>query len=146
MVACRVEWVTLRTTGKILRFDQAQGYGFIASSDDDVFLHINDLEMDKCLVKPGILVEFDVQEGEKGKYATGVRPSIGSPIDESPDERPENDAADPDELSDVLTKEEFFYEVTEIILQIAPTVSAEQILQIRSGLEAAARRHGWVET
>ncbi|GLY17923.1 cold shock domain-containing protein [Kineosporia rhizophila] len=62
-------------TGKILRFDEIRGYGFIApdSGGEDVFLHANALLAEKHQYHPGVPVEFDVIEGERGLKATGVR-------------------------------------------------------------------------
>jgi cold shock CspA family protein len=62
-------------TGKILRFDEIRGYGFIApdSGGEDVFLHANALLAEKHQYHPGVPVEFDVIEGERGLKATAVR-------------------------------------------------------------------------
>ncbi|GLY27958.1 hypothetical protein Kisp02_13230 [Kineosporia sp. NBRC 101731] len=62
-------------TGKILRFDEIRGYGFIApdSGGEDVFLHANALLAEKHQYQPGVPVEFDVIEGERGLKATAVR-------------------------------------------------------------------------
>ncbi|MBT0768103.1 cold shock domain-containing protein [Kineosporia sp. J2-2] len=62
-------------TGKILRFDEIRGYGFIApdAGGEDVFLHANALLAEKHQYHPGVPVEFDVIEGERGLKATAVR-------------------------------------------------------------------------
>lgn len=76
-------------TGKILRFDEIRGYGFIApdSGGEDVFLHANALLAEKHQYHPGVPVEFDVIEGERGLKATAVRViknRPGSPTPPSP--------------------------------------------------------------
>ena len=51
--------------GKVLRFDEIRGYGFIAPEDggDDVFMHANDFRDDETLFRPGAVVEFDLEDG-----------------------------------------------------------------------------------
>nr|WP_269328670.1 cold shock domain-containing protein [Kineosporia babensis] len=58
-----------------MRFDEIRGYGFIApdSGGEDVFLHANALLAEKHQYHPGVPVEFDVIEGERGLKATAVR-------------------------------------------------------------------------
>ncbi|HEY8986474.1 MAG TPA: cold-shock protein, partial [Streptomyces sp.] len=41
--------------------------------------------------------------------------------------------------------EEFTREVTEALLSSAPSLTGEQILQVRQGLAQFAKHHGWVE-
>lgn len=69
-------------TGKILRFDEIRGYGFIApdAGGEDVFLHANALLAEKHQYHPGVPVEFDVIEGERGLKATAVRVIKGRPV------------------------------------------------------------------
>jgi len=66
---------TAVATGKILRFDEIRGYGFIApdAGGEDVFLHANALLAEKHQYHPGVPVEFDIIEGERGLKATAVR-------------------------------------------------------------------------
>lgn len=144
----------MRLEGKIVRFDDVRGYGFIApeGGGEDVFLHVNDLNMDKWLIRPGMRVDFDLEEGERGKFATSVQPHAepagnGHSAASEPDTPSlvESRGFDADELSDLLTPEELRSEITEMILQAAPTVSGEQLVEIRRAIEAAARRHGWIE-
>lgn len=62
-------------TGRVLRFDDVRGFGFIApdSGDEDVFVHANDLTEDKSVFKQGTLVEFEIEEGDRGLKAVDVR-------------------------------------------------------------------------
>jgi cold shock protein len=62
-------------TGKVIRFDEVRGYGFVAPDvgSDDVFPHVNDLHFDKRLLLPGIRVRFVAEDGERGLKASQVR-------------------------------------------------------------------------
>lgn len=66
-----------RVTGTVKRFFSEKGFGFISPHDgsEDVFVHINDIEMDgfKCL-NEGDEVEFESQyDSSRGKTrAIGV--------------------------------------------------------------------------
>jgi CspA family cold shock protein len=124
--------------GKVVRFDEVRGYGFVApeGGGEDVFIHVNDLAFDKRLLTQGTVVEFTVEEGDRGPKASHVRmagPSVESPRGLDSD------------LCDVLSTKKFITEVTETLLMAAPTMSAQQILQARQGLVVRAREHGWVE-
>jgi CspA family cold shock protein len=61
-------------TGKVKRFDQAKGFGFIApdGGGEDVFFHHSEIQGGTSLA-PGQAVEFDVTQGPKGPKALKVR-------------------------------------------------------------------------
>ncbi|NED08770.1 cold shock domain-containing protein, partial [Streptomyces sp. SID6648] len=63
------------TVGKVLRFDEVKGYGFIAPEEggEDVFMHANDLVDEKYLYQAGSSVEFFLESGEKGPKASEIR-------------------------------------------------------------------------
>lgn len=136
--------------GKVVRFDEFRGYGFVAptTGGEDVFLHVNDLQFDKRLLGPGAMVEFDVEEGDRGLKASRVR--MISRGGERPAPRPEprvsDDDGDGDGMCDVLSVKEFLEEVTEALLDATPSVTAEQIVHIRQRMAQLAHTHGWVET
>ncbi|WP_433044110.1 cold-shock protein [Dactylosporangium sp. CS-033363] len=149
-------------TGRILRFDEVRGYGFIApnAGGEDVFVHANDFGEQRHLVHPGMRVEYEVEEGERGLKVSTVR------ILDSPPPRREHTrttaaatapftpvtdragvpAGDDDGLCDVLSSREFTAEVTELLIQHVPTLTGAQIAQARQHLAAFARSHGWVES
>ncbi|OAA29219.1 cold shock protein [Frankia sp. EI5c] len=140
------------STGKVLRFDHVRGYGFIAPSDggEDVFLHANDLLVEKSLVVPGVLMEFDVEDSDRGRKASAARILRGSaagPAAVVAGPGPVTPRADDggDGLCDVLPLEEFTQEITEVLLQTDPPLTGTQILHVRRELAAVARKYGWVE-
>ncbi|MCX5215120.1 cold shock domain-containing protein [Kitasatospora sp. NBC_00240] len=136
-------------SGRVVRYDGARGYGFIAPDHggEDVFLHANDMLIPEAAVRSGLAVEFEIEDGDRGLKASSVRLPAGvaaQPADPAP-------AAvavvgeDDDSLCDVLTAQEFRHEVTELLMECAPTLTGEQILQVRRGLLQFGRRHGWTE-
>jgi cold shock protein len=144
-------------TGKVIRFDEVRGYGFIAPDNgtEDVFVHANDLLDDKYLFRPGLQVTFRVEDGERGLKASDVRiiePKDGGghtahsvPAAVRPPVRDwDRDAEDGE--CDLLSPAEFRQELTEALLEVSPTLTGEQILQIRQRLLELARAHSWVES
>ena len=64
-------------TGRVKRFDEKKGYGFIVSDENsqDIFVHYSDIEDEngfRTLV-PGEEVEFELKEGDKGLKAANVK-------------------------------------------------------------------------
>lgn len=140
----------MRVTGKVVRFDDVRGYGFISPDigGDDVFLHANDLEMEKPLAKPGVKVSFGIEEGARGKFATAVRLADSAASTSSAGaSHIEGTFAggDADEYYDVLSVEQFRHLVTEMLLHLAPPVTGPQIVVLRDNLEKLARKQGWIE-
>nr|WP_158887224.1 cold shock domain-containing protein [Amycolatopsis anabasis] len=137
-------------TGKVVRFDEIRGYGFVApdTGGEDVFMHVNDLEVDKRLIGPGVVVEFQVEEGDRGLKASGVRvlENASPPLPvtvRSAEARQVH--PDDEELCDVLSAKEFTQEVTEVLLGATTTMTADQILQVRRSIVRLAHSHGWIE-
>jgi cold shock protein len=128
-------------SGKVLRFDDVRGYGFIAPDDggEDVFMHANDLRDEKFLFTPGTAVEFDVVEGDRGLKASSVK------ILERGQARATT-AQDDEVMCDVLSPRELMQELTEALLEAAPTLTAAQIVQVRQRIAKLAHAHGWLES
>ncbi|WP_436845731.1 cold shock domain-containing protein [Streptomyces shenzhenensis] len=125
----------------MVRFDSVRGYGFIAPEhgDEDVFLHVNDLLIPESMVRTGLEVEFEVEEGERGPKASSIRLAPGA----TP--RAGSASVGDDSLCDVLQTVEFTTEITELLLQAAPTLTGQQIVQIRREFLQFAKKHGWTE-
>lgn len=140
--------------GTILRFDEVRGYGFIAAvgGGEDVFFHANDFGESRHAVQPGLRVEYEVMEGERG-----LKVSTVSLLDPPPIRRPVVVAApsvagataqqlgDDDGVCDVLSTKSFSGAVTELLIEHAPTLTGAQIGQVRQRFLAFARSHGWVD-
>jgi CspA family cold shock protein len=137
----------LRVAGKVVRFDSVGGYGFIApdGGGDDVFLHVNDLEVEKSQIRPGVRVTFGIDAGERGKFATAVRLTDALEVPSSDTHHPRSKTVAEEEYYDVLSVVEFGQLVTELLLHIRPALDAEQILQAREKLTEVGRRHGWLD-
>lgn len=128
-------------SGKVLRFDDVRGYGFIAPDDggEDVFMHANDLRDEKFLFTPGTAVEFDVVEGDRGLKASSVKILDRSPARSATGQ-------DDEVMCDVLSPRELMQELTEALLESAPTLTAAQIIQVRQRIAKLAHAHGWLES
>ncbi len=61
-------------TGKVKFYDEAKGFGFIASDEGaEVYLHVSALPTGTLSVRPGTRVEFSLFDGKRGAQATSVR-------------------------------------------------------------------------
>jgi cold shock CspA family protein len=128
--------------GTIVRFDRAQGYGFIAPDDggDDVFFHASLLDDNvKDLVLRGIRVEYRATASDRGPKAVVAR-LLGTP-----DSHPDRVARDDDDLCEVIPATEYAQVLTDILIEAVPTVTGAQITQVRKRLVDYAKRYGWVE-
>lgn len=146
-------WGFVVRVGKILRFDEVRGYGFIAPSNggEDVFFHANDFGDQRHLVRAEARVEFEAEEGDRGLKVASVR-IIDSPALTRPEGRAANGSAaakpavrDDDGMCDVLAPRQFVAEVTEVLINHVPSLTGAQIAQIRQHLSDYARSHGWID-
>ena len=137
-------------TGRVVRFDEARGFGFIApegaSGQQDVFLHVNGLVDGAKSVETGTRVAFQMMQGNRGLKAYDVK-IIGD--DESPPaerlgERSEVPDLPETDMCDVLTRAELTSELTELLLTKVPTLTGAQLVEARAALLALAKSHDWV--
>jgi cold shock protein len=152
-------------TGKVIRFDEVRGYGFIAPSNggEDVFIHANEVTDRGLRVFPGTRVKFRVVEGDRGLKAYDVRiieedqPAQSTPDTEAEELASHNGshpaevvttepvAATEDELFEVFAEREFVQQITDLLLATMPQLTGTAILELRSSLVQFARKNGWVE-
>lgn len=132
--------------GRVLRFDEVRGYGFIVPSegDEDVFMHANDLLDEKYQYKAGSEVEYFLEMGDKGPKASQIR------LVNAPEPRRGSAGTGPvdphGEYSDVLSPVELRNELTEALLQADPSLTGDQIKRVRASVIELARSHGWIES
>ncbi|MFI6760109.1 cold-shock protein [Micromonospora sp. NPDC050417] len=131
-----------------------RGYGFITPDNggEDVFVHANVLGDEKYAFAPGVPVEFEAVESDRGMKALAVRilkteRAMASTVSVSlPESVPGgSERSDDDGMCDVLTPAGFRHEVTELLLEAVPTLTGAQIVALRQSLTGLAQRHGWVE-
>jgi CspA family cold shock protein len=146
LLAFLVGEVVVVSVGRILRFDEVRGYGFIAPSNggEDVFFHANDFGDQRHLVRAEARVEYEAEEGERGLKVVSVR-VIGSPAQAGGDEVVKPASRDDDGMCDVLAPRQFVAEVTELLVNHVPSLTGAQITQIRQHMADHARSHGWID-
>lgn len=140
------------STGRVVRFDEARGYGFITPDgrgvQEDVFLHVRDFVEGRQTLAVGTRVAYEVMEGQRGLKAYSVRVLDGDEGDESRDQVPVVEATSPtypdDESCDVLTYAEFMAEITEALLADVPSLTGQQIVDVRDCAITMATKHQWV--
>jgi CspA family cold shock protein len=54
-------------------------------------------------------------------------------------------APDGEQMCDVLSPAELVQEITEVLLGGAPSLTGQQVLEVRQSLLESARKHGWVD-
>ena len=61
--------------GTVKWFNEKKGYGFLSTEDgDDVFVHYSAIQKDGFkTLKEGEQVEFETQDGPKGRQAVNVK-------------------------------------------------------------------------
>jgi len=144
-----------RDRGRVVRFDQVKGYGFITpdSGGDDLFLHVNDLAEEKFLYRPGAVVEFLTEFGERGPKASAV--SLITPAGTEPQPTaakapaPERNTTgeeddEDDDFLDLIARGTYLREVTEALLKVEPVLDSKQVLAVRTAVAEIADRYGWL--
>ena len=164
-------------SGKVVHFDSNRGFGFLAPEDggDDVFLHINDISIDENLLRPGAVVEFEVESTDRGSKAMNVKVTEEAPAGDAAgerahrreetrgrfgdrdrgDRRDRNDRNDRGGRDDRGSRDDraprrprhsggpLASEITELLLDSSPDLTARQITSIRSRILDLAAARGW---
>lgn len=152
-------------TGRILQFDAARGYGFVAAEDggEDVFLHASVFDGDPVDLAPGMRVQFQVMAGDRGRKAFAAHlvadeaksadqpirspaemPAAEMPVAEMPAAAPA--VADEEQMCDVLSQIEFCQELADLLMSNVPALTGHQILEVRQTMLEYAHKHGWVDS
>lgn len=152
-----------------MHYDPNRGFGFLApdSGGADVFLHINDIDIDENSLKPGAKVSFDVEETDRGTKAINVSVTEAAPADDAAAARAHrrdghehgssgaggraHGGADRDRSrrprggqAGSLDSSAFTEELTELLLDSADDLTAAQIIAIRQRVTDFAVARGWV--
>lgn len=142
------------STGKVIRFDEFKGYGFVAPDEggEDVFIHVNDLDFDKRLLAPGVRVEYVAEHGDRGLKAGQVQiVDSAAPVQHRPAHPVAHVGTEStgheydDVVCDVLARSDFSTELTEALLQANRGLTAEQVLDVREAVIRIAASHKWLE-
>ncbi|MET4166932.1 MULTISPECIES: cold-shock protein [Gordonia] len=153
----------MSVSGKVVHYDANRGFGFLApeSGGADVFLHINDIDIDENSLKPGAKVSFDVEETDRGSKAINVAVTEAAPADDAAgarahrrDEHHGRDRGDRGRHDDrgsrrprgggSLDSAAFTEELTELLLDADGALTARQIVAIRQRVTDFAVARGWV--
>jgi CspA family cold shock protein len=146
--------------GRVIRFDESKGYGFIAPDDggEDVFVHANELSERGIRVATGTRVQFKVLDGGRGLKAYDVvvlddqpASAVGAgperTVDPAPAdvERPEGWTGQDEDTCEVFSSDEFLHRITDLLLEAAPQMTGGQVVELRQHLLTFAKHNGWVE-
>ncbi|MFC4372696.1 cold-shock protein [Nocardia halotolerans] len=128
------------SVGKLVSFDGSRGFGFIRPDDGgpDVFVHVNDIGLGEDELRQGRLFEFEVTEGDRGPKAINLT-ALGQA---APAPRTRRDHG----TGDRLDPEDMRRQITELLLEASPALTAAEIITIRDRFTTFADEHGWLDS
>ncbi|MFB7874182.1 cold shock domain-containing protein [Nocardia sp. NPDC056064] len=124
--------------GKLVSFDGSRGFGFIRPDDGgpDVFVHVNDIGLDEDELRQGRIFEFDVTEGDRGPKAINL-----TAVGQAPSTAKGRKAG-----GQRLGSEDMRRQITELLLEASPALTAAEIITIRDRFTTFADEHGWLDS
>jgi cold shock protein len=128
-----------------------------------VFVHANEVTDRGLRISPGMLVEFNVIDTDRGFKAYDLRvidePSTPTATvaavrvaatasalnSNGPVEAETAQQGYEDDMLEVLSEPEFTVQITELLLANGPGLTGAAILDLRTALTHYARKNGWIE-
>ncbi|MGV9710331.1 cold-shock protein [Gordonia sp. NPDC003424] len=158
----------MTVSGKVVHYDANRGFGFLApeSGGADVFLHINDIDIDENSLKPGAKVSFDIEETDRGAKAVNVAVTEEAPAEDAAAARAHrredhghggrsHDRGDRPDRGDRGDRRDrprrprgggpLSEEITELLLDASDDLTAGQIVAIRQRFLDLASSRGWID-
>lgn len=158
----------MSVSGKVVHYDTNRGFGFLApeSGGADVFLHINDIDIDENSLKPGAKVSFDIEETDRGTKAINVAVTEEAPAEDPAATRAHrrddhghggnrHDRGDRADRGDRRGDRgdrprrprggSLSEEITELLLESSDELTAGQIVAIRQRFIDLASAKGWID-
>ena len=126
-------------SGTIVQFNPVRGYGFIEQDDggDDVFLHWAELRESGLTAHVGARVSFTVLQSPRGLKARDVEAlDVPAPVIDA--------GRDSARRLELLSTTDYSSVVTDALVEISPTVTASQIVEIAQRLVVHAYQRGWL--
>ena len=124
-------------SGTIIQFNPAKGYGFIEQDDggEDVFVHSEELRDSGLTAPVGARVSFNILQGMRGLKACDIEVLDDAPVRGDGTAKPR---------LEVLSTSEFERVITDALIDVSPSITASQIVEIRQRLVHHASSRGWL--
>lgn len=134
--------------GRVVSFDVMKGYGFIArdGGGEDTFFHVKHLLGPSSSVYVGCPVAYVEQRGERGLQAHQVQSLApgGEAVERPAAPTTPHRRLPVAEDAEIMTRDEFIAEITEVLLESAPEITAGTLIKLRDALATFSIDCGWV--
>jgi cold shock CspA family protein len=130
------------TFGRVIRFDEARGYGFITRMEGgaDVFFHANDVLTNERELPPGTEVSFEIFASDRGLRARSVK-VIGDGETSARLAASQRCSGTP---GAPLAERQYLGEIRAAISAEIADLAPEQASSLARRLVDVARRQGWL--